>query len=278
MTYPEYLKSLGATDEDIKVLDHPIGRKAWEAATAQVTQATEEAAAAKQSKKDFEARNVEWYDTTLAEYTRMQQETVKAKADRARAVELVKSATDAGLLEIAKGMGFDDPPPPNTNTPPPNGFDPTKYFTKEDVIEIARKESYAIATVNDISNEHARLFPGQPLRMRELLQEAQTRKIPVEKVWEEKFKVPEVRARVESETRTAYEKKLREEGAATAREEFASKYGNPETRPLVPSTSPFSQRPESIRGKQPWETPEATLESDRVRRVSKLVLDKQLTN
>jgi hypothetical protein len=279
-TYAEFLKSQGASDEDLKVLDHPVARKAWEVSQAQIAQAAEEAATEKRKAREYNEQANQWFDSQTVVYKDMEKKVMAAEAEKARAIALVKSAQDAGLLEIAKGMGYDAPPPPdpkggNVNA---NGFNPEQYFTRDDILRIANQEGEAIATAQDIAYQHQRLFPDKPLNFRALRTEAVSRKLPVEAVWKEKYKVDEAVAARDAADKAAYEKRLIEQGEAQAREKFASQYGNPDTRPFVPSSSPFTPRPQGDRTKQPWDANENTLANDRVARVTRKLIEKNLTN
>jgi hypothetical protein len=64
-----------------------------------------------------------------------------------------------------------------------------------------------------------------------------------------------------------------EQGAKEERERLATTYGNPDLRPLAPSTSPFTKRPEAGREAQPWEVGDRS--NERVQRATKTILDMQ---
>jgi hypothetical protein len=275
-TYAEYLKSQGASDEDIKLLDTSIARKAYEKMEEGVVRLAEERDAAKRAAKEYNDKANEWFDTTTAAYKDMEKKYMSAESEKARAIALIKTAQDQGLIELAEKAGFNVPP---KDTPPPaSGFDAEKYFTRDDILRIANQEGEAIATAQDIAYQHQRLFPDKPLNFRQLRQEAVSRKLPVEQVWKDKFKVDEAISARDAADQAARDKKLIEQGEAQAREKFASQYGNPDTRPLAPSHSPFTPRPEGGRDKQPWDSNENALANDRVARVTKKLMEKNLTN
>jgi hypothetical protein len=277
MTYSEYLKSLGATEDEIKLMDTGVARKAFDKLQADLTAASDRVAAAEQSKKDYEAKSTEWHDRVNTEYLTVKDQLVVAKANEAKARAVIDEAQKQGLIKVAEDLGYvTAPPKPDDKSGTPN-FDPTKYFTKDDIVGIARKEAQAIAIAQDIASEHRMLFPDKPLKFAALRDKADTSGKSVQEVWEQEFGVPAARAAKEAADKTAYEKRLRDEGAATARAELASQYGNPDTRPLSTSTSPFAPRPAANREKQPWE---AGLDgdngsNDRVARATKSFIERQ---
>lgn len=278
MTYEEYLRANGATDEDIKTLNHPAARKLFEQ-----QQAAEAARVAAEDKVTTLQTNTDnWYNNDiLPKYTQTEAEMVaaKAEADRAKAVIREMAKRDAALAQVAKDMGYTvegAPPPPNTPPNTPAGFDPSKYVTSDTLLQVAEREGDAIAIAQDIAYEHSRLFPDQPLNFRELRKEAVQRRISVESLWMDKFKVADARQRQADARRAAEEARIREDERKKVQDEYASKYGDPNVRPLVPSNSPFTVRKVEVdaarAGKQPWEIGEKALERNRVERGVNAVL------
>lgn len=275
-TYAEFLKLQGATEDDIKVLDTPVGRKAFDKLQADATAAVTAAANADRARVDYEAQSNKWHDEVNTSYLTMKDQLVVAQANEAKARAVIIAARDQGLIKVADDLGYVTAPPAAA-APPPGTFDPNKYFNKDDVVAIAMKEAEAIALAQDIAAEHGRLFPGVPLSFRELHRDAVARKISVEALWKERYKVDDARTARATADKDAYEKRLREEGAAAARSELASQYGNPDTRPLSTSQSPFAPRPAASREKQPWEsgTDGDNGSNDRVQRATKSLIERQ---
>lgn len=277
-TYAEYLKSLGATDDDIKVMDTPIGRRAFEQQQAALVES--------QRLRDLANRDLsnykDWYEkeATPAFQANLER-AIKAEAEAARARTVILSSQDEGMLRVAKDMGYEVTAPPTRTAPPANpdgnGFDASKYFTRDEIQGIARREGLAIATMSDIEREHARLFPDKPLNARALYEMSTSSGKPFEQVWMETFNVAAARTAYETAQREAYEKRLRDEGAAKEREIWASRV-NPDMRPLVPSSRPLAPRSEGTRTKQPWEigSPEQ-LSAERVDREAKKILSGAVT-
>ncbi len=282
MTYAEYLKSQGATEDELKVLDVPSARKAYDRMQADLSAEHERAEAAIKAQDDYKASVNDWHETKIVPaYEEAKREATNAKAEAARAKAVIQDAAkrDDQLAKIAKDMGYEvegAPPPPKKESSVPEGFDPSKYVTSEQVIALAERERDAIALAQDIAAEHATLFPGQRLSFRELVKEAAAAKKPVEQFWQDKYKVSDARAAQESARKQAYEEGIRKEEREKVTTEFASKYGNPDTRPLDTSKSPFAPRPDAGRDKLPWDSGDR--QADRISRVATKVMKESLTH
>lgn len=260
-TYSEFLIENGATPEDLKTLVNPASEKAYNAMQAQIAAETAKAAKAEADKTAVVSQYDTWYnDQAVPAYKKMEQEAILAKANEARARAAIEAAQKAGLVDLAKDLGYEVDPAKAAEAAriaaggnPPANFDPSKYIDRDTFMSVVDREGDAIALAQDIAAEHARLFPGMTLNFRELRKEAVTKKQPVEQLWMEKYKVADARAAKAQIDKDAYEKKLRDEGAAAARAELAAKYGDPNQRPLMPSTSPFTQKQGDVERKQPWD-------------------------
>lgn len=270
MTYAEYLKTMGASDEDLKVLDTAPARKVFEKQQADLLASETARTQAEADRK----RTEDWYrDTAIPEFTAIQQKSIAAEAEAARYKGAIKAAKDRGLLDITKDLGIEDTPVVTAHPAVP-GIDASKFVTNERLMEMANLEGDAIAIAQDIAAEHMTLFPGKPLNMRELRRRAVAGRKSVEQQWIEENGV--IAARAES-IRKFDESRLaaaREEGRKEMREKFATE-ANPDLRAPVSSSSPFTIRKSAgdIRGKQPWEAPsEHTLSDDRVKRVATKVM------
>lgn len=263
-TYAEFLKSQGASDEEIKILDTPVSRRAYEKLEGALMTATDNHKKAVTGSQTLQ----KWYnEEALPEYKRMEAALIVAKGNEARAREIIKTATDQGLIEIAKAAGFNvDEPPPAAKK---DEVDTSKFVTHDRLIEVAQLEGDAIAIAQDISAEHMYLF-GTPIRnFREMRREATERKVPVEQVWMEKYKVPEARTAKEAAAQKERDDKIRLEERQKFETEYASKYGDPNSRPPLVSTNILAPRPAQGRDKQPWESNEDALANSRVARALK---------
>jgi hypothetical protein len=281
-TYAEYLKSQGASEADIAVLDTPLARRAYERLEESIVRLDGEAKKAKEGAAAYEERVNKWYEDHDKEFKAVEGKLVAEAAARAKAEAALRTAHERGMLDVAKDLGYDfsNPatPPPNSNAPAP--IDTSKFVTQETLLQVAEREGDAIAIASDIAAEHAYLF-GSPLRsFRELRREAVSRKLPVQQVWEEKFKVADARAARIAADEKAKEETLRKKITEEVRSQFASEYGNPNTRPPEASRSPFASRPAANREKQPWDTglEGESGSNDRVRRATQTFLKSQTTN
>lgn len=286
--YVQYLRNQGASDDDVKALTEgsfaTAAIKAFDAQQAAAQQEIERAkAAAESDKAAYKARADAWYEEVAApSLTKAQQDAIKANTEAARLRSLVAQSTDEGLKAVAKDMGFNldgtrTEPAPNPANPANPGFDPTRYFTKDDIVAIAEREGEAIAVAQDIAFEHRQLFPDKPLNFRSLRAEAQAAKKPVEQFWMERYGVSAAREKRDSEAKAAYEAKLREEGRAEVRRQYAEAAANPGLAPGVTSINPTAPRPAAGRDKQPWDV---NLEGEkgsgnRVERAAKVWADRQ---
>ena len=290
MTYEEYLKSNGASDEDIRALTQGsfsgAARRAFdklqsdlEAASTSARTATADLEAERARGVAYETTVNDWYEKTVKpDQKKLENLVIRTQAEEARAKAALKAIQERGLIDVAKDLGWTPDPPANPPGNPtlPAGFDPAKFITVEDfnkrVVEFAGMESEAIALAQDIASEHATLFPGQRLNFSQLRQDAAKANKPVMQFWEERYNVPKTRADLEAKRTKENEDRLRAEGAAAERAKLAEQYANPNVRPLVPSNSPFATRQATGRDKQPWEIGETQLTQDRVRRSTERVI------
>lgn len=271
MTYAEYLKSQGASDEDIKVLDTAIARKAFDKSQADLAAAQ---AAQAQAVADRTATE-DWYRTkAVPEFTAKQNEVIAANANAARYKAALKAAKEQGLVDIDIEDDGTPPAPPNGAHPPVPGIDTSKFVTMDHLAQVADREGDAIAIAQDIAFQHSQLFPDRPLNFRELRREAVAKRISVEQHWKEKYQVDSAIQARDKKRHDDELAKARDEGAKAERERLAGQF-NPQTATPMPSSSPFTVRKTQgdIRAKQPWEAPsESVLSDDRVSRVARKIL------
>src|SRR5882757_6361297 len=184
MTYAEFLRSQGASEEDVKALDTSIGRKAFEASQASTAAAIAERDAAKAGAVAYEERANAWFTEQNKKYGDLQKQVVITSGGEARARAALMKAQELGLIDVAKDLGYTPeapvvPPDPKLGTP---GFDPNQYFTREDILKIAQSEGDAIAVAQNIAFEHTRLFPDKTLDFVALRARALAAKKPVQQV------------------------------------------------------------------------------------------------
>lgn len=282
-TLAEYLRSQGASEDDIKALTEGsfsgAANRAFSKLQADLTAESTARAAAESSIKDLEQKSQSWYNEQIVpEFEKLRNKTITTEAELAKARTALLTAQKQGLLNVAKDLGYDpesNPTPQNPTATAAGSFDPNRYFTRDEILQIAQGEGDAIAIAQDIAYEHSRLFPDKPLNFRELRKRAVAAKKPVEQLWMEEFHVADARAAQAKSAHDAELAKAREEGATAERQRLADQYGNPNTRPLAPSSSPFTPRPATGRDKMPWDAPGSSeaLSNDRVARATKKVME-----
>lgn len=260
-TYAEFLKSQGATDEDVKLLDTPLARKAHDTMQAQVTEATETQRRANQHFKDME----EWHKGVEAINIKLATERDSANVERAGAIAKLKAAQEAGLITLAEIAEPGSSTPRAGETP---AFDASKYVDRDMLLQVAAQEGDAIATFADIQSEHHELF-GTRINARELRKEAISRRIPVEQLWMEKYGVAAKRTEVAAAKTKAHEDSIRLAARKEVETEMASKYANPLTAPPRASENPFSTRPPSVgeAAAQPWNLSDSARSNARLQKV-----------
>jgi hypothetical protein len=259
MTYAEYLRKNGANEAEVAVLATPTSERIFAAQQVELTKSNAAVTAYKN-----------WFDSeAVPAYKKMESELIATKASEARNRTALLALQERGLLKLAD-IGFDPGTPAAPPVVPP--ADP-RYATVDLLKSVAEREGEAIAQAYDIGAEHAILFPGKPLNMRELRRDAVSRNITVEQAWEEKFGVSAARDARATKTQADHDEAIRKEAYDKARQEFADTYGNPGARPPVSSNSPFAPRPTTGRDKQPWEAGDRSV--DRVSRATRLVVERQ---
>ena len=276
-SYAEYLKSFGATEEDLKVLDTPVARKAYDKMVAdQEAAVNQEKQNSQQAMQGYREEMNNWYEQkVLPEWENYKTEAATAKANEARAQAIVREAskTNEGLKKVAENMGWDIEG--NRSPAEVKKEQPTQgnYFTREETLNAFNKAEDAIALAQDLASEYSLYYPNQRLNMRQLNQEAKAARKPIEQYFNEKYKINEMRAKMEQDRQTARDEAIRKEEREKVQSEYASKYGNPMTRPPMPSDNPFAKinRP-AADSKQPWERPNG--EFERVTEASKRVEQK----
>lgn len=252
MTYAEYLKKQGASEEDVKLLDTAINRKMYTEFEAAQASAIEE----RTKRENYAAEVGRWNDeqiTPMFETLRGESASIKAKNDAM--VAAIRNTTDAALKKVAKDMGYpvdDANPNPNPNPNLNPAFDAAKYVSKDEFLGVADRVGGTLAEMQDLVSEHMQLFPNQRLDMRTLRAEAVAAKKGVFEYWESKYKVSEARTAQAAAARKREDDTIREETRRAVETEFASKYGDPNMRPLTPSNHPLAPRHEGPRAALPW--------------------------
>jgi hypothetical protein len=278
MTYAEMLRANGATEEEVKLLDVPSARKAFDAQQAAIAAATADAEARVNSYKEEADK---WYNNTiLPNYTKMEQERAAALANESRARALILASTDEGLKKVAADMGFKPdgtPAAAPANPAAPNSFDASKYVTVDALNQMSDSVGAGLAALQDMVLEHSQLFPDRRLDVRAIRAEAVAARKNVYDYWEQKFGVPAARTAREEAAKKAHDDAIRKEERDKTVAELASQYANPNTVPASSSSNIFTPRPSAGRDKAPWESSldGANGSNDRVAKAAKLFVEKQ---
>lgn len=203
----------------------------------------------------------EWHEThgkpTLALY---EKDRADAVAEAAALKARLKLAEDGGFAPVSERK-VEDPKPLAAS----ESFDPKKHnlVTHDEISRLAAMEGEAIAMANDLNEEYRHLTGGKSLFEYQttlpdgrvlrgtsaLLQESRAAKKPLNQFVSEKFDFAGKRQAIADKQRA-------DERAAIASEERAKlvkEFGDPNLRPLVPSTNPFVPRVQGDDKKQPWE-------------------------
>src|SRR5580765_486326 len=272
MTYAEYLKANGATEDEIKVLDTAVSRRAFDKSQADAEEARAAAAKLEETMKNYETRVNQWYTENDAKLKQVQNQAVTSAAEAARAKAALLEAQRQGMVDVAKDLGYEAEPPKQQ----PAQLD-DRYLSREAFAAAGETFAANLAGLLDAANEHARLFPGTPFNADQLRREAQASGKTLLPYWEEKYKVREAREQAAQKQRDAEIAKWKQEGAKEKETELISRLGNPELRPLVPSKSPFAVRPDDkLRAdNQPWNKSETQLQNDRITRASQKLMERQ---
>ncbi len=213
--------------------------------------------------KDENDRWANWHET--------EGKPLVALYEKERADAIAEAASLRARLDLAEKDGFaprrEEPKPAAAAATPAPGeaWDPKKHNvpTWDDVRKLADAEGQAIAMVQDLTMEYQYLTgknlldysyttqDGRQLRgMTALRAESMANKAPdIRQFAETKFGFQAQRDRIAGEQKAKAEEAIRED----ERQKVISKYGNPNTRPLMPSNDPYIPRVQGEGAKQPWE-------------------------
>jgi hypothetical protein len=273
MTYAEYLKANGATEDEIKVLDTTVSRRAFDKSQAEAEEARAAATKLEQTMQSYEQRVNSWYQENDEKLKGVQNRAITAEAEAAKARAALLEAQRQGLVNVTKDLGY-DPEPAKPATP---AAVDDRYLTMEKFTAAGDTFAANLTSMLDAANEHARLFPNIPFNAEQLRREAQAQGKTMLPYWEEKYKVRDAREQAAQKQRDNEIAKWKAEGAKEAETKLASLYGNPEMRPMVPSKSPFTVRKDDpMRAdNQPWNKSESQLSNDRVTRAAQKLIERQ---
>ena len=191
-----------------------------------------------------------------------------------------KGSLEARLKAVDPTFTPGQPQERRADPDPAAGFDPAKHglLTEKDfeqrVNQYAAAQGTAIAMANDMVMEYRKLTgadmldytyqdaEGRPMRgMTALLTEARINKKPLPDFIADKFDFAGKRAKAAEDSRKAAEEAVRKD----ERMKVTAEFGNPNTRPGLPSAQPFiPARPQGEAAKMPWETPASERRNRRI--------------
>jgi hypothetical protein len=248
-TYAEFLKSQGATDEDIKILDTPVAQRAF--AKMEAAAADEKNARLAAEKKT--AAYQTWYERDALPYVTETEYKLKATeatlvGERAR----IKALQDAGLLEIASQDEAAKAAAAAAAAAGQPMFDASKYVPREQFNELAIRAADSITLVADLAQEHSSLgLP--PVSWRVLKNEAAAVNQDVETYWKTKFNVEAKRSERAATEQAARDKKIADDAIAGWKAAHPQSAVNPALGYGVPSSTPFTGKvPSASDATQPW--------------------------
>ncbi len=270
--YYDYLVANGASAEEAKLLDTPTSNRLYEKQQAELEAQTAAATKLDTDLTNYQAAVNKWHEENNAKLIQAQNDAIGAKAEEARHRAALQEAQKRGLFDVAKDLGWKEEAPVEAKS---------ENISREEFAKIADSIGDNLAALEDMVMEHKQLFPDRPLSVRQLRKEALASGKPVHQYWEEKYKVQQEREAASTKQRESEIAKWKMEGAKEKETELISKFGNPNTRPLMPSQRPvFAARTgDAVReGKQPWDHADGQLQNDRVERVTKKLIERQYQN
>lgn len=256
MTLAELLKSEGFTDEQIKTITGDP--KLASTMSKMQTEADRKLAAATEAQKkaeEKEAKVNKWWEE---EATPQINDSLSAAAtEKARAQfyqTQAEEAKKAGFIP-ADAPGFDPAKKTATTTTTTTVPGSPDLVTKDELNKLSGGVVNTFYITQELSNQHFKLF-GEPLiGLEALVKEAQTRRIGLTQMWEEKFKVPEKRAEIAAAKQKEHDDAIVKATEDRVKKELAEANGSNGSiaRPVVSQFSKFTKGAEgSGRDKLAW--------------------------
>jgi hypothetical protein len=278
--FADYLRSLGTAEADITVLDTPAAQKAYDAMEARMAEAVK---VERDKMETYQGQVNQYYETTNAKAKQLENQAIVATAEAARAKAALLEAQRQGLIDVARDLGYTPDDQAAKDAAARAAAERANGGTNVD--ELMKQISPALesagdglAAVMDAMVEHTKLFPDRPFNAREIRRQSVAAHKPFYQYWEETFKVADARAAAAAAAQKAHDDKIAKDARDAAIAEMASTYGNPATRPAVPSNAPFVVR-KSADGKPeaPWARSESEASDARVRRATENLIKSQGT-
>jgi len=245
-TYAEYLKSQGATDDEIKILVTPTTERAFAKMQEQAEASTKAALA------EYEGKVSKWYADEIKPLTeRQQKELVSAKAKAAAREAEIKSLQEAGLLEVAVAQDTRTAAATTAaNGTTPEEFDPKKYklITEDALPQFAAAQGKGMIRLAKILDEHRKL--GLPeFDPEQLYDEAAAKGKQFPDYWAEKFNVSAKRQELAEKAQKDHDARIAADAIAKYKAENGAMPGTGAPRP---SGFAFSRKSSDNAKLQPW--------------------------
>jgi hypothetical protein len=259
----DILKGKGYSDSDLATVLGPLDAKAREALEGAYGVVESELNTYRAENDGWAKWHEEHGKPTLALY---EKDMIEAKAEAAALKARLAEAEKNGFApaSVVSATSATNAPPGATD---PNAWDARKHNvpTWDDVKKLADAEGQAIAMAADLAEEYRQLTgksiydysyktpDGRELRgMTAIRTEAQYNRQPnMFEYANKKFNFEGLRNQAAEAARLKHEEAIR----ADERAKVSSQYGDPNTRPLMPSKDPFIPAPRQ-QGVQPWDVPE----------------------
>lgn len=252
MTLEEILKAKGQTPEQIQAILTAVGpaKSIFEETLQTAEQKNTEAAAKLAEATEKETKlNKFWQEDATPQINEAFSKVATAEAERDFYRKQAESAKTSGFLPkdapgyVAPGADGKPVVVAGGNEVPGS----PKFLTIDQGVSAIGEAAYLLT-------EHQRLF-NEPLPdLTELMTQAGTSRRRARDVWSEKYKVPERRQTIQAEARKKHDDGIREEERKKVATEYAQKYGNEGTRPMVASRFPNYAKDEKTGGadKMAW--------------------------
>ena len=227
MTYAEFLKAQGASEEEIKILVNAVSERAF-AKMQEQAESDKKAALA-----EYEGRVSKWYaDEIKPNSEKTAKELASAKARAAAREAEIKSLQDQGLLEVAQVQDARAAAAAASAGGDPEPFDPKKYnlVTQDSLAPFAAAQGKGMVKLATLMREHEKL--GLPeCDWNDLYEQSAKANKQLPDYWADTYKVSDVRAKKSAEAAAAHDAKVAADAIAKYKVDNGSLPGAAAPRP-----------------------------------------------
>jgi hypothetical protein len=260
MTWKEYLKSIGSTDDEIAKMETEFGAvkmaKAFETPIREKEAAETALAAAQSEKTEMET----WYQNDiLPKISSVYQDAINQRTRATALEERLKAAKEYGFLIDEKVVAGAIPGIPAGNPVPGSPAGPgvsagglppldARYVSSEMFVKEVNGVPSMLGRLTKMSNEHLSLFGAPLLDVDTLIEEAQKQKKNVVQVWEDKYKVPAKRKEISDKAAADHDRQVGDDAVR----KYASEHGQPFLSPGRTSVATHFTRQAPDESRHPW--------------------------